>query len=61
MKTRMNYSKNPKRNFRKSFKTGWYNAQAALELNMKNSGLSFGISLESSEGIIWEALPINRP
>lgn len=56
----MNYSKNPKRNFRKSFKMGWYNAQAALELNKKNSGLALGVSVDSPEGMIWGAIPIKR-
>lgn len=55
----MNYSK--KQNLRESFKMGWYNAQASLELNKKNSGLALGVSIEYHEGIKWEAIPIKRP
>ena len=57
----MKYSKNQKRNLRKSFKMGWDIAQASLELNKKNSGLELGVSIEYHEGIKWEAIPINRP
>ena len=39
---------------------GWYNAQAALELNKKNSGLALGVSVDSPEGMIWGAIPIKR-
>lgn len=61
MKTKMNYSKNQKRNLRESFKMGWYNAQASLELNKKNSGLALGVSIDWPEGIELEAIPIKRP
>jgi len=60
MKTKINYSKNQKRNLSNSFKMGWYNAQASLELNMKNSALSLGVSITASEGMKWEAIPLNR-
>ena len=60
MKTKMNYLENQGRNYRRSFKMGWYNAQASLELNKKNSGLALEVSIESPEGIKLEAMPINR-
>ena len=40
MKTNMKYSKQHKRNLRKSFKMGWDIAQASLELYNKNSILA---------------------
>ena len=60
MKTKMNYLENQGRNFRRSFKMGWYNAQASLELNKKNSGLALGVSIELPQGIDWETIPVKR-